>query len=54
MADKKKESKEIAAMGGQARAANLSDDRKKEIAKKAALARWGEKPLRATHKANFK
>jgi len=54
MADKKKESKEIAAMGGQARAANLSDDRKKEIAKKAALARWGEKPLRATHKGNFK
>jgi len=40
--------------GGKARALALSDEERKEIAKKAALARWGEKPLRATHKGNFK
>jgi len=33
--------------GGKARAAKLSDKRKREIAKKAALARWGEKNLKA-------
>ena len=37
--------------GGLARAAVLSDERKKEIAQKAALARWG---ARATHRGNFK
>jgi hypothetical protein len=37
--------------GGVARAARLSDERKKEIAQAAALARWGAK---ATHKGNFK
>lgn len=31
--------------GGKARAKNLSPARRTEIAKKAAIARWGEKPL---------
>lgn len=39
--------------GGKARAAALTPERKKEIAAKAAAARWGEKPLQATHKGNF-
>lgn len=37
--------------GGEARAAALTDERKKDIAQKAAIARWGPK---ATHKGNFK
>jgi hypothetical protein len=37
--------------GGLARADALSDERKKEIAQKGALARWG---AQATHKGNFK
>jgi hypothetical protein len=37
--------------GGIARAAALSDERKKEIAQAAALARWG---AQATHRGNFK
>jgi hypothetical protein len=37
--------------GGIARAAALSDDRKREIAQAAALARWG---AQATHKGSFK
>jgi hypothetical protein len=37
--------------GGEARSAALSDERKKEIAQAAALARWGAK---ATHRGNFK
>lgn len=40
--------------GGQARALVLTSDERKQIAKKAAAARWGEKPLLATHKGNFK
>lgn len=40
--------------GGKARAAALSAEDKRAIAKKAAAARWGEKPLNATHKGNFK
>ena len=39
------------AKGGKARAKALSDEERKEIAKKAAIARWGPK---ATHKGNFK
>jgi len=42
------------ARGGIARAAVLTDERRKEIAKKAAVARWGKKPPQATHKGNFK
>lgn len=42
------------ARGGVARAAALTPERKREIAKKGALARWGAKPLQATHKGNFK
>jgi hypothetical protein len=48
---KKDESKKA---GGNARAAALSEDQRKEIAKKAAIARWGAKPIQATHKGNFK
>jgi P63C domain len=39
------------AKGGKARAEILPPDRRSEIAKKAALARWG---ARATHRGNFK
>ena len=42
--------KPIGSAGGEARAANLSNERKREIAKTAALARWGAK---ATHRGNF-
>lgn len=35
-----------ASKGGKARAAKLSDRKRKEIAKKAALARWGRKGQR--------
>ncbi len=38
------------AKGGVARAANLTPERKKEIARRGALARWG---AQATHKGNF-
>src|SRR5438105_4730505 len=43
-----KDPKKVAA--GEARAAALSDDRKAEIARRAAQARWG---VRASHKGNF-
>lgn len=39
--------------GGAARSKALSPEARKSIAQRAALARWG-KPLRATHKGNFK
>lgn len=42
------------AKGGVARAKALSPEQKKEIATKAAIARWGVKPPRVTHKGNFK
>lgn len=41
------------AKGGEARAAKLSPERRSEIARKAALARHGDKPLYATHRGNF-
>ncbi len=47
---KKNESK---AKGGVARAKSLSTERKREIASKAAAARWGSAALKATHKGNF-
>ncbi len=47
----KKDESKVA--GGKARAAALTPDRKKEIATKAAAARWGSKPLQATHRGNF-
>lgn len=43
--------KEAGKLGGEARDAALSDERKKEIAQRGALARWGAK---ATHKGSFK
>lgn len=42
--------KEAGKLGGQKRAEALSDERKREIAQAAALARWG---ARATHRGNF-
>lgn len=42
------------AKGGVARAAALSPEARREIAAKGAAARWGDRPLRATHKGNFK
>jgi hypothetical protein len=42
------------AIGAKARADALSPERRKEIAKKAAAARWGEKAPKATHKGSFK
>lgn len=47
---KKNESK---AIGGRARAASLTPEKKKEIAMKAAAVRWGKLP-KATHKGSFK
>ncbi len=41
------------AKGGKARAAALSKEERSAIAKRAAVARWGEKPAIATHKGNF-
>jgi hypothetical protein len=48
----KKDQSKVA--GGLARATSLDADKRKEIAKKAAIARWGDRPPRATHKGNFK
>lgn len=42
------------AKGGIARAAALAPERRRSIAVKAAAARWGEKPLKATHRGTFK
>jgi P63C domain len=41
------------ARGGVARAEALSPEQRKDIARNAAVARWGQKPLQATHKGNF-
>ncbi|MGB9068456.1 MAG: P63C domain-containing protein [Candidatus Acidiferrales bacterium] len=41
------------ARGGKKRAEILSPEQRTEIAQKAALARWGEKGLRALHKGSF-
>lgn len=51
-----KESKEPKgrAKGGIARAEALTPEERSRIAKQAAAARWGEKPLLATHRGNFK
>lgn len=50
MSDKKNEKK---AMAGRARALALTPEQRTEIAKKGAIARWGEPMLQATHKGNF-
>jgi hypothetical protein len=44
---------ETKAAGGIARASKLSPEAKSAIAKKAAVARWGAKPLQVTHMGNF-
>ena len=40
--------------GGLARAETLSPEKTREIARRAAIARWGEKRKKATHKGSFK
>jgi P63C domain len=47
----KKDQSKVA--GGLARATSLDADKRKEIAKKAAIARWGDRPPQATHKGSF-
>lgn len=42
------------AKGGIKRAALLSPEERRAIARKGAAARWGDKPLQATHKGSFK
>ena len=42
------------AKGGIARREALSPEERRSIATKAATARWGQKPLRATHRGSFK
>lgn len=53
MSKAKKTPAAIASSGGKARAKVLTAEQKKKIAKKAAAARWGEKPLQATHRQEF-
>src|SRR5450756_152907 len=43
----------IQSMGGKARAESLSAERLAEIARKGAVARWGDRPVLATHKGSF-
>lgn len=42
------------ARGGKARAEALSPEQRRQIAVRAARARWGDKPIRATHRGSFK
>jgi hypothetical protein len=42
------------ARGGLARAQKLTPEERRDIAKNAAIARWGVRPPQATHKGNFK
>jgi hypothetical protein len=43
----------IQSLGGIARREALSADERREIASRAAKARWAQRPIRATHKGNF-
>ncbi|MFJ4210718.1 P63C domain-containing protein [Paenarthrobacter sp. NPDC089675] len=49
MSDDQKRSSEIASAGGEARAKALSPEERKEIAQRAAAARWGADIAHATH-----
>lgn len=40
--------------GGEARAEILPPERRSDIARSGAIARWGAKPAKATHRGNFK
>jgi hypothetical protein len=51
---KSQDKNESKAIGGKARAESLSPEDRKRIAQNAAVARWGQKPLQATHMGNFK
>lgn len=48
------EPESIQSKGGKARDKALTDEQKKEIARKAAEARWAGRTMKATHKGNFK
>ncbi len=52
MLESEKDESKVA--GGLARARALTPERKRQIAAKAAAARWGNKLPRATHKGNFR
>lgn len=52
--DEKKKELTGRAKGGAVVAAKMTPEQKSERARKGALARWGAKPLKATHKGNFK
>jgi hypothetical protein len=54
MGNKKESPSDGKARGGLARAEALTPEERKAIARKGAAARWGEKPIRATHRGNFK
>ncbi|WP_447787650.1 P63C domain-containing protein [Variovorax boronicumulans] len=54
MTDPAKKQPSGRAKGGAARAEKLTPERRSEIARKAAVARHGAKPLSATHKGSFK
>jgi P63C domain len=45
---------EFASKGGKARAESLTPEQRKEIARQAAMARWGQDALQATHEGDFK
>jgi hypothetical protein len=53
-ATEEKEINESKAIGGHARAKALSSEKRKEIARKAAEARWGANVPQATHEGEFK
>jgi len=52
--DKDEEKQKAGKIGGARRAEILPADRRAEIAREAALKRWGDRTPRATHKGNFK
>jgi len=51
--DKDGDKQRAGQIGGARRAEILPPDRRAEIARKAATARWGGKPIKATHKGSF-
>jgi general stress protein YciG len=44
MTKKERTAREVASLGGKARAKNMSKERRSESARKAALVRWKKKP----------
>ncbi len=52
--DPKPNEESMQSKGGKARARKLTPEQLAESARKAAEARWAQRPMRATHKGNFK